>query len=78
MMKIKILICLVCACCLVGTATDAFAGRFSKVDKSDAPDGMKKADLFKKYKDKDGFGIGSKGRNEVTGRMKEKDSFKEH
>jgi hypothetical protein len=39
---------------------------------------MKKADLFKKYKDKDGFGIGSNGRNEVTGRMKEKDSFKEH
>lgn len=75
MKKIKLFLCLLCVACMIGSATNVFAGKFSNVDNEDAPDGMKKADLFNKLKKQDSFGKNSKARNRMAEKMRKGDSF---
>lgn len=75
MKKINLFLCLLCVSCMIGMATNVFAGKFSDIDNLDAPDGMKKADLFKKYKSSDSFGKGSGSRNKMAQKMRQGDSF---
>ncbi len=78
MKKIKLFLCLLCVACMIGSATNVFAGKFSNIDNEDAPDGMKKADLFNKLKKQDSFGKDSETRNTVAEEMRKIDTFQKN